>query len=56
MSCNSRLPFSVHLFEYSSNNMRVCRVMQQNQEYIPNVLAVFLGNAGMGHPDEVGDV
>ncbi len=30
-----------------------CRVMQQNQEYIPNVLAVFLGDSGMGHPDEV---
>lgn len=26
--------------------------MQQNQEYIPNVLAVFLGDSGMGHPDE----
>ena len=30
-----------------------CRVMQQNQEYIPHVLAVFLGDSGMGHPDEV---
>lgn len=30
-----------------------CRVMQQNQEYIPNVLAVFLGDSGMGHSDEV---
>ena len=30
-----------------------CRVMQQNQEYIPNGLAVFLGDSGMGHPDEV---
>ena len=27
--------------------------MQQNQEYIPHVLAVFLGDSGMGHPDEV---
>lgn len=27
--------------------------MQQNQEYIPHVLAVFLGESGMGHPDEV---
>ena len=27
--------------------------MQQNQECIPNVLAVFLGDAGIGHPDEV---
>ena len=30
-----------------------CRVLQQNSEYIPNVLAVFLGDAGIGHPDEV---
>ena len=29
-----------------------CRVMQQNQEYLPKVLAVFLGDCGMGHPDE----
>ena len=27
--------------------------MQQNQECIPNVLAVFLGDSGIGHPDEV---
>lgn len=30
-----------------------CRVMQQNQQYIPQALAVFLGESGMGHPDEV---
>ncbi|KAL0051899.1 hypothetical protein WJX82_004175 [Trebouxia sp. C0006] len=32
--------------------VRFSKVMQQNQEYIPNVLAVFLGDSGMGHPDE----
>ena len=28
--------------------------MQQNQQHIPRALAVFLGESGMGHPDEVG--
>ncbi|KAL3158478.1 hypothetical protein ABBQ38_010710 [Trebouxia sp. C0009 RCD-2024] len=32
--------------------VRFSKVMQQNQEYIPHVLAVFLGESGMGHPDE----
>ena len=38
-----------------SQGVCVCafRVLQQNSEYIPNVLAVFLGDAGIGHPDEV---
>ena len=33
--------------------VHACRVMQQNQECIPNVLALFLGDTGIGHPDEV---
>lgn len=41
------------LCSVSDSIFACCRVMQQNQQYIPQVLAVFLGESGMGHPDEV---
>ena len=40
-------------FMFANLTLTWCRVLQQNQDYIPNVLAVFLGSSGMGHPDEV---
>lgn len=32
---------------------RLRRVLQQNAQYLPRVLEVFLGSTGMGHPDKV---
>jgi exportin-T len=33
--------------------VRYARVLQQDTQYLPNVLAAFLGNRGMAHPDAV---
>ena len=30
-----------------------CRVVQQHMQNAPKLLALFLGDSGIGHPDEV---
>ena len=43
---------------FGSNMPRIecvapCRVVQQHMQHAPKLLALFLGDSGMGHPDEV---